>query len=585
MISDSARPASPVRRAVPLLWRLGACAMSVALLGGAFHPFVSTEGVWFGLAPLLILARFTPPVAAFGWGWFAGAGFWLVNLWWFLRLGDTGVAMPIAVLAWIALSVYAAIYTGVFLFMASEAFRWTAEPPEWRTEGDDSGGADEAQSGEPRSWPGRLRRMLLILWMPIAWVGVEWLRSTLFTGFPWNALGVSQYRFTSIIQIAAWGGVYAVSALIVLVNVSVTIMSMRLMDLWLRRKVTRFQVELAIALIVFSICLVGGRSVVRREMAVERSQEHLVVTWVQPAIPQLKKWDDSFFDEITNRLDLQTRLAAILRPDLIVWPETAIPVGPGNAEGDWKPFVETYATGGVPVLAGVLEFELRPPDQDFVCYNSSVLIATNGAVAGRYRKQHLVPFGEYIPTESWIPFMKRLAPLGFSCEPGKESAILRIDPKGFTFSPLICFEDIVAGLARAAVRRGAGFLVNQTNDAWFDDTSLPVQHMSHAVFRCVENRVGMVRAANTGVSCYIDRTGLIQDIAARQGEGWNLGATGFAPSMVAVRRRGEDLTVYTRYGDWVFAIPCAVVTVAAFALAIRRIRREGKQTGFVKEQS
>jgi len=525
------------------------------------------------LVPLLIVARYTGAVASFLWGWFAGLCFWTVNLWWFLRLGDTGVSMPVAVLAWLAIAAYAAVYTGGFAVLVSEGFRLSREPESWRAEDDLKRDDSLPEPGEPATWAGRFRRMLLLVWVPVSWVGMEWLRSALFTGFPWNSLGVSQFRFTAIIQAAEVGGVYAVSALIVLVNTSITIMALRMADQWRCRQVTRFQAELAIALTAFTACLLWGRSAVQGQLGAERAQERVRIALIQPAIPQLKKWDESFVDEITNRLDRDTRLAAILKPDLVIWPETAIPVWPGSTEADWKPFVESYVTGGVPLLAGVLEFELKKPDFEFACYNSSVLVDTNANVAGRYRKQHLVPFGEYIPTESWIPFLKRFAPLGFSCEPGTEASVLRLDPPGFAFSVLICFEDIFAGLSRAAVRRGAGFLVNQTNDAWFDDTALPVQHMSHAVFRCVENRVAMVRVANTGVSCYIDGSGLIQDMGLLRDSGWNLGQSGFVPSTLAVRPAGAALTFYSRWGDLGFAIPCAVVCVLGLFLTARRIRR------------
>jgi apolipoprotein N-acyltransferase len=573
MDSATSATAPGLRRAFPVLWRTGACVASAGLLAGSFPPFDSAEGVWCGLVPLLVLARYTGAVASFCWGWLAGLGFWAVNLWWFLRLGDTGVSLPVAVLAWLAIAAYAAVYIGGFAALVSEGFRLSSEPESWRGDAAPRRDASLPEPGEPLTWAGRFRRMLLLVWVPVCWVGMEWLRSNLFTGFPWSALGVSQFRFTAIIQVAEVGGVYAVSALIVLVNTSVTIMALRMADQWRCRQVTRFQAELAIALTVFTACLLWGRSAVQRELNSERKQERVRLALVQPAIPQLKKWDETFVDEITNRLDRDTRLAAILKPDLIIWPETAIPVWPGSTEADWKPFVESYVTGGVPLLAGVLEFELRKPDFEFACYNSSVLVNTNANVVGRYRKQHLVPFGEYIPTESWIPFLKRLAPLGFSCEPGGEAAVLKLDPPGFAFSALICFEDIFAGLSREAVRRGAGFLVNQTNDAWFDDTAAPVQHMSHAVFRCVENRVAMVRVANTGVSCYIDGTGLIQDMGLLRNSGWNLGQSGFVPSTLAVRPAGTEMTFYNRWGDLGFAVPCAVVCVGGLFLTVRRIRR------------
>lgn len=567
-----------VRRVAPWLWRAAMCAVSVGCLAGAFYPFESAEGAWFGLAPMLVLARFTPPVSSFCWGWLAGFGFWLINLWWMLGLGSTGTSMPVAVLAWIALAAYSAVYNGLFLTLASDGFSRSNEPSQWRLAAGEESQDGEPEPGEPRTWRGRLRRMLLIAWLPVVWVGLEWVRSSVFTGFPWNTLGVSQFRFTAIIQIAAWGGVYAVSGLMVVMNTGLAIMAMRMVDLWRCRKITRFQVELAVSLLLFSACLVGGRNAFRREAAVEQNAERVSIMLIQPAIPQLKKWDESFFDEITNGLDRLTGLAARMKPDLLVWPETAIPLDRGVMESDWLPFVANYATGGVPVLAGVLEFVPVGDEGEFLCYNSSMLIDTNANIAGRYRKQHLVPFGEYIPTESWIRFLKRMAPLGFSCEPGAEASILRLEPSGHRFSVLICFEDIFPGLARAAVRRGAGFLVNQTNDAWFDNTPAPVQHMSHAVFRCVENRVAMVRVANTGVSCYIDRTGAIQKVGALQAAKWNLGASGFDPSTLAVRGDNEAPSFYTRWGDLGFAAPCAAACLAALALLARRVRR-GSGTG------
>ena len=559
------------RRRLIRIARPAAVIVAAGMLASAFPPFSSSEAAWVGLIPLLFLARHTPALPAFGWGMAAGAGFWLVNLAWMLALGRTGCPVPLAVLAWIALAAYSAVFMGAFTAVASEAFRLTAgTPPSASVEG-------RCAAGEPQVWSERLRRLILIPGLAIMWVGFEWLRSNLFGGFPWNPLGVSQFRDLAVIQLAQWGGVYSVSALLVLVNAAVTLTVLRMMDLWVARQGTRFQLELAVGLIAMAFVIVVGGKTARQQAWIERQSDRVRLVGVQPAIPQMKKWEEGAADVVADVLTRQSQLAAVGKPDLMIWPETSVPVMAGS-DADWLPFVTPYATNGVPVLAGVLECDLRPSDGDLACYNSAILVDTNGAVAGRYRKQHLVPFGEYIPLEQWIPLLKRLAPMGFSCRPGREATVFRMPEVGTTFATLICFEDAVPQLAARAVRNGAAFLVNQTNDAWFDGTAAPIQHMAQCVFRCVENRVGAVRVANTGVTCYIDRTGIIQDARTLSEAGWDLGVAGFKSSSLAVRDPGEAPTAYTRRGDWPFAMPAAAVAAVAAVLVGVRVRRQ-RHTG------
>jgi len=147
-----------------------------------------------------------------------------------------------------------------------------------------------------------------------------------------------------------------------------------------------------------------------------------------------------------------------------------------------------------------------------------------------------------------------------------------VDVRAVTFSSLICFEDTVPWLSRRSVRNGAGFLVVQTNDAWFDKTSGPVQHLSQCVFRCIENRVDAVRAANTGVTCFIDSVGAVEYIAKDDPA---CGVPASKTSAVRVRPAGTPLTFYSRYGDWAFAHPCAIlaaISLAAFLISEKRPR-------------
>jgi apolipoprotein N-acyltransferase len=172
-----------------------------------------------------------------------------------------------------------------------------------------------------------------------------------------------------------------------------------------------------------------------------------------------------------------------------------------------------------------------------------------------------------------IPWLGTLAPMGWNCSPGREATVFTLGSLSkWTFSCLICFEDIMANLSRAAVKRGARVLVNQTNDAWFDRSAGPEQHLAHCVFRCVENRVAAVRVANSGISCLIEPTGLIVD-QTENGIGRPPEATALR-WQVPIPEADFELTVYTRYGDWLLGIPCGVVAVICFVLSWQTLRRK-----------
>ena len=524
------------------LYRVAAAVLSGMLLALAFPPWESAELAWVALIPLLVVARTTRPRACFRWGFLGGLTYWLMTLAWLLRLARTGTTWPVAILGWVMLSAYSALYTGAFLVVIASV---------WQSPGLTAPGARH-----------RIHNLGRLAVTPLAWVGLEYLRSALFTGFAWNPLGVSQFRNLAMIQGAAWGGVYVVSALVVLVNASLCMMGLRLVAVYRHHQAARLQVELMAGLLVMALCWVHGVRAVRRVDAATAGVP-IRVACVQPNVAQLKKWPPEFASMIYARLEMQTERARLGQPDLVVWPETAVP-GAIPADQATEVFVKSLAREGGPILAGAMESGAAT--DELVLYNSSFLYDGDGRRVGRYRKQHLVPFGEYLPFDKRVGWIRRMAPLGFSCTPGDEATVFRLGLAGGTaaFSALICFEDTVAGLARHAVRAGARFLVNQTNDAWFDRSAALVQHMSHSVFRAVENRVTVVRAANSGVTCSIDRAGRIDDIA--NSGGTETGFEGFQTCGFTVPGVDMPLTVYTRRGDAVFALPCAVL--AALALAV-----------------
>ena len=233
----------------------------------------------------------------------------------------------------------------------------------------------------------------------------------------------------------------------------------------------------------------------------------------------------------------------------MIWPETAVPDFIRSSAESYD-LVARLAMRGTPLLVGTMDFTAS--DTGIRYYNSSILFDTNGNEIGKYDKQHLVPFGEYVPFPG---LMRKFTPVEVDFGQGSGSTLLPLNGED-SFSVLICFEDAVPPLAVNAIRAGARWLVNQTNDAWFDPSAQSEQHLAHAVFRCVENRVPMARCCNTGVTCFIDAFGSVK-------RGIDVRTAGFTAGVIHPRPVGAELTFYTRYGD-LFARGCLLLGAAVF---------------------
>jgi apolipoprotein N-acyltransferase len=248
-----------------------------------------------------------------------------------------------------------------------------------------------------------------------------------------------------------------------------------------------------------------------------------------------------------------TQKAVEHKPDLIIWPETSYP---GYLWGDNGLFIELQEYVRriqIPLLFGSVIHE----GEDY--FNTAILLSSNGDVVKTYRKVHLVAFGEYLPLRSILPFLSKLVAIGdFSA--GDQWTVFSAHGSGEEtrqdnpFSVLICFEDTVARLSRQFVREGAQLLINITNDAWFGDSKAPFMHLQSSVFRTVENRRGLVRAANTGVSCFIDQWGRIGKCVEKIN-----GSTKRKTYISSFAYQNVDFssskTFYTKFGD-VFTIFC-----------------------------
>jgi apolipoprotein N-acyltransferase len=529
-----------------------AALLSGGLLALSFPPFDIVNLAWVSLIPLLIAIVRPPggagdaPGVAFRLGWWSGLVFWLISMSWLLRLLETSPAPAILIcLGWLMLGACCALYWGAFTMTAS----WLCR-----------------KIGTTKLW----QSALLTLLLPLIWVGWEVARSYWITGFPWNLLGVSQYRNIALIQWAQWVGVPGISALVMLANTSLAFTILRYLPP--REGKYKPHIELFMALATVAFCYRSGYGLILHHSA--SALDRVEIMAVQPAIPQVQKWSPAQIDLVHStlrNLTLRGLEQDRAKPDLVIWPETATPYCV-TEQGESRDLALEMSRKGGPLLVGSMD--VFPSQNESICYNGSFLIDTNGTFAKHYYKQHLVPFGEYVPLSGWIPWLATLAPMGWNCQPGREATVFTVGHPAWSFSCLICFEDIIAGLSRTYVKAGARLLVNQTNDAWFDRSAGPEQHLSHCVFRCVENRVPAVRVANSGISCLILPTGAILD---RTENAWGRGPQAATPRwQVPLPEADFEPTVYTRYGDWLFGIPCAVMAVAVFLVAVPWLRVKWK---------
>lgn len=410
-----------------------------------------------------------------------------------------------------------------------------------------------------RSWH-RERPVASLVWLaPVLWVGLDWLRSVLFTGFPWMDLGYGLYAQPQLIQAADLGGHHLVTFGVVLCNsLLVGIVDRQRRDVRWNIHRERGLLLLACATLVF----LGGYSAVRYRIAVHYGPRALQaqVAVVQGNVDQMVKWSPAFK---TATVDTYLRLSreAIGEADveLVVWPETALPFYPQRDQLTGRLAAFTGAANTW-LLTGAPLYTLTPQTDGSELvrhYNGAILLGPDGRIAASHAKQHLVPFGEYVPLRPYLPFLEPLVVSIGDFAAGTSDEPLALGP--MRLGMLICYESIFPEIARQSVTRGANLLVNLTNDAWYGRSSAPHQSMAMAVFRAVENKRALVRAANTGISGFVDPVGRIVE------------RTGLFVEAALVSRMPllDGQTVFNRQGH-LFGPACAVLIPLFLLLGGRR---------------
>lgn len=385
---------------------------------------------------------------------------------------------------------------------------------------------------------------------PAVWTALELVRTYVFSGFPWALLGYSQYSVLPVIQIADTTGVYGISFLVVLANAG-------LADFVENRNYRR------IMAVVLLIMLVFGYGFWR--LHAPPGKGAFTVSVIQGNIEQDKKWDSAYQAQTIDIYKKLTQDALRQDPDLVVWPETATPFYfSGDNPEDRRlaaDLVKFVKATGVPLLFGSPTYEVKKPRQ-LVLYNSAFLLVPDGTTAAEYRKLHLVPFGEYVPLKRLLFFVEKMVQTIGDFASGTGYTIMKIrdgSAHDTAVSTVICYEIIFPDLVRKFVDSGAAVITTITNDAWFGKTAAPYQHFSMAVFRAVENRVPVARAANTGISGFIDSRGHVlafTDIFTQA-------------HLTRTLTPRTTKTLYTRYGD-VFSYLCVLFSLFALIKPSRK---------------
>ncbi|MFH0981942.1 MAG: apolipoprotein N-acyltransferase [Planctomycetota bacterium] len=550
-------------------------AVTVGLKSLIFAPISIGPLAYLCLVPwLLVVVTSNYPrrvyLASFG----VGLVFYLINLWWISHVTGAG---------YVALSAYLAVY---FPLMACPLRHWA-----------------------------RRRRLPMALGLPVVWVACEYARAWMLTGFPWFFLAHSQYRFLSLIQIADLGGAYAVSFMVAAVNGALVDLLLPRLGVAPETAPRGRRVGPVFAGLLFVAALVYGQVQLRRNTMSPGPR----VAVIQGAYP-LYLDDDLNQDrpeEKAARYFEFMSAAAADAPDLFLLPETPwrmilnrefLDLDPAELESNrrwdlrwsrqcsnlfqaWaREMHATVVTGGFSAVMqplNLLAGELN--------YNSAFVFAPDGAPLGRYDKNHLVVFGEFVPfrygkLRPLYLWLHQFMPLAwgreyeYSLTSGNGFRIFTMQAasqngREYRFGTPICYEDVMPYVCRRFATgpdgtKRADFLLNISNDGWFVYSNELPQHLAVGAFRAVENRVGIARAVNTGISGFIDPDGRIRDLVTRDGRCHGPGIDGFAVSQVMVDARHP---LYSRIGD-VFAQACLALALAAYAdyLVVRALsgRRE-----------
>jgi len=484
--------------------------LTALLLVLSFPPFSLGFLAWFALIPLFVTVKGKSPGFAFLVFYLSGIGFLMGFFYWI------NIIKGFDFFHFLLLGIYLGFYFAVF--------------------------------GVLMNFISRKLPSLSAFAAPVLWVSLEYARSHAgFLGLPWAIIAHTQYRYPPVIQITSVTGTYGVSFLIVMGNAAIAAVVYRYLarkdEVRIKEWMYIFRPAL-VPLLVVGISLGYGFHVISGG----KSRESVPVTIIQGNISQEIKWDPAFLlATVEKHVMLTEKAVSENHTSLIVWPETSIPGNLPHNQVLLKKISGLAKGSDAFLLVGSSQRPKVGPREyrKSHWWNSAYFISPQGRFEGQYNKIHLLPFAEYLPYRDAWPWPSSLASMAGHFTPGDRHSVFTLE-KG-AFGVLICWESIFPDLVREFVNNGAQFLVNITNEAWFGETAAPYQFLSMNVFRAVENRVAIARAANTGISCFISPFGEVTGRVTNGGK--DIFVEGYLTQPVPL---SSMRTFYTLYGD-VFA--------------------------------
>ncbi len=534
----------------------------VVFIGGmgyaaALPPLNWSVLAFVSLLPLILFATAEKPGSAAFAGWLWGLG-WSLFAYRFLREIDPAVPWLIAPV----ISLWPAAWAAVLPWL----WRNTMFPLEVEMGGFEK---REAWLAAPRSY---FRLLAFAVGAAALFTLCEWTRSRLFT---WNDFGATQYRNLALLQIARWTGGYGINFLVAFGGTALfACCRTRLRSAGLRVLLT-YVCILTLVLLTGTIRLSG----------ISRQEPNWFPTVIQGDLSQRR---NAGIAEAEEALEIYLALSrkalkTTPKPELLIWPESAVPVPFRSAHpvsGAFRRGVQQLiAAGSVPMLIGAIDFEDVLPESGRIpgVTNSALFFNHRGRIRHKYDKIHRVPFGEYIPFRRYLPdFVTRAIDMNRDLVPGTDSNPIEVAPQ-VRAGTAICYEGVFSYLTREFARRGANVLVVLSNDAWYPESSEPEQHLANAVTRAVETGLPMVRCGNNGGSLLVTPEGRITQVLEVPGPEKRLElrrGRGFRRLEVAVKPVPEE-TFFVRYGEWFPGLLAIIAGIWALAGALHwRNRRQ-----------
>lgn len=493
-----------------MIYRALLAITSGVLFALAFPDYSLGWLAFVALTPLLVaVARSRSNGEAFFFGWLSQTIAWLMMVPWVVRVMSHYGGLPLitGILIFVAMSSILGLYGALFALVV----RWLR--------------------------PGERFRVWLLI--PLVWIAIEYARTYLLTGFPWNLIAAAIVDYRPLAQFDRAAGPYALGAMIVFVSTTIA---------WLiTQNTTVAHRSLVAALLVMFVFIWTTTGFVAAKLIDQPAdQSPVVAAMLQPNIPQQMRWDPDSVALIYDHMMRMTAEALAHGAKVVIWPESTVPLSYSRTDFYRESIEHASAQSGADIILGSVAEDPTKPNK---IWNAAFLVS-GGKTIGHYDKIRLVPFGEYVPLRKMLFFAEKLVHEVGEFEFGTNEHPLR---GMFAYGPAICYEIVYPQITRTQVRNGADVLVTITNDAWYDGTSAPRQHLNQARMRAIEDDRWLLRAGTTGISALVDPTGrIVQEIP--------MGREGIIYAHVSPR---HSTTPYVRFGDW-FAWLASLAVVSRF---------------------